>query len=515
MMIRGFVRTVKTGAPVPDGTEVAIRRHVDNSLIGTVPTVGGMYEYFTDGSPGPYYVQVSIGEEVHISSSKVVGMSGPLDVGGLPLYFRLWGDGYISGILQESSVFSSGAGMAVTVRPGVHLIRGVLYDQAGNVDLPVDAPSTQPRIDTVVIETMVPGSGPDVEGRTRLVVKKGTPAATPSAPSLTQTTTIWEHPLADVRVDPAVSAIASNKITDRRIPANVKITNGYISTAMLGDGIVTTSKIAPQAVTGDNIAPNTIGWQHIGENAVGASELADNSVDTGSLIAGSVTASKIADGAVTTQKLDTGAVTNSTIGPAAVSGSKINTAAVDTVHLANNAVNGDRIAPRSVRTGHLENLAVTGAKMADGTIVESKLHQDVRDKLNAHGYNHATDAPTGVISVTSTSWNALKSQSLSLPAGRWALFLQMEGQAGSLSDGAHSAMQVRFTGTAAGGLVASHAIQNVESDRVVMGNFSFNRFNVVTLSASTTITLLGEYRKASGANGKMSGVVNLYAIKVG
>src|SRR3989304_139343 len=88
MLIRGYIRRVDDGSAVPDGTEVAIRRHVDDSLISTAVTVGGMYELVLNGSPGPYYIRAAIADEVHISSSKVVGMSGPLDVGNLPLYFR-------------------------------------------------------------------------------------------------------------------------------------------------------------------------------------------------------------------------------------------------------------------------------------------------------------------------------------------------------------------------------------------------------------------------------------------
>lgn len=259
MMIRGYVRTIKTGNPVPDGTEVEIRRHVDNSLIATVVTVGGLYEYVQDGSPGPYYVRVDISDEVHISSSKVVGMSGSVDISGLHLYFRLWRDGYIPNVMEQSSVFSSGAGMQVTVRSGVHLIRGVLYDQPGHVNLAIDAADSQPRIDTVVIEVMRPGSGDNVEGRTRLVVKKGTPAATPTAPSLTQTSGgVWEHPIANVTVDPAVSSIASNKVTDRRTRCNVEIPAGSITGTHIADNSIETNHIKNATILEEDLHADVV-----------------------------------------------------------------------------------------------------------------------------------------------------------------------------------------------------------------------------------------------------------------
>lgn len=258
MQIRGFIRLVNTGGPVPDGTEVALRRHVDDSLIATVTTVGGMYEYFMNGSPGPYYTQAAVSDEVHISSSQVVGMSGPLDVGGLPLYFRLWDDGYIADVALEGEPFSTGSGMQVSVRSGVFLVKGVLYDQADTVNVSVDAAEASPRIDTLVVEVMMPGSGIDVEGRSRLVVKKGTAAATPVVPTLTQTTTIWEHPIADIRVDTGVSSIASNKVTDRRVRAHTIIGDRYITGAMVQLATLLGENIADATIPGAKVQLNTI-----------------------------------------------------------------------------------------------------------------------------------------------------------------------------------------------------------------------------------------------------------------
>lgn len=256
MIIRGIIRTVATGNPVPDGTEVELRRHVDNSLITTLATVGGMYEYVHNGSPGPYYVRVDLDDpqEVHISSSQVVGMSGPIDIGGLHLYFRLWRDGYIPNVMEQGSVFASGAGMEVTVRSGVHLIKGVLYDQPGHVNLTIEPPDSQARIDTVVIEVMRPGSGIDVEGRTRLVVKKGVPSSTPVAPGLTQTSNgVWEHPIANVTVDPAVSSIASNKVTDRRTQSSASFADGSVT----NEKLATPSPLSTAAVVSVLRAPVT------------------------------------------------------------------------------------------------------------------------------------------------------------------------------------------------------------------------------------------------------------------
>ena len=380
MIVRGFIRKVSDGTPVPDGTEVVFRRHVDDSLLATTVTSGGMYELVLNGSPGPYYVRAAISDEVHISSSKVVGMSGPIDIGNLPLYFRLWTDGYIVGILDQMSVFATGSGMQVTVRSGATLVKGVLYDQPGQAVLPVDAADAQPRIDTVVIEAMVPGSGPNVEGRTRLVVKKGTPAASPVAPSLTQLVGgIWEHPLANITVDPGVSSIASNKVTDRRVQSNVQIGPNYITTTMLADDSVTAAKMAP--------------------NSVGSAEIVDGSVGT----------AEIADGSVTRWKLGAGAVQTESIAPAVVTGN----------HIVNGTITGTDIANEAITWANMAAGSVGSVHIVDGSILEGDLSAAVQTKLNA-----SPEAPVITVERNATKTNFASASTLitstrSLAAGNY------------------------------------------------------------------------------------------------
>lgn len=258
MLIRRQLRSIPSGAPVV-GAAVELRLEADNTIIASTTTDGnGWYQFQMHGNPGPYYILSSYGAETQRTSSKVVGLSGTTDIGSIPHTFRNWKNGYIDNILGELAVTASGAGMSVTVASGVHLTQGIIYDQSDAVSLPIAAAATQPRIDRVVVEVIPTGAGENIEGKSRLVVKQGTAAATPVAPALTQTTTLWQESLAQVRVDASVVAIASNKVTDERVAAWVSIPANSITTAMLQNLSVTGDKLAVSSVTTDKVANGTV-----------------------------------------------------------------------------------------------------------------------------------------------------------------------------------------------------------------------------------------------------------------
>lgn len=109
------------------------------------------------------------------------------------------------------AVTGSGAAMTVSLATGVAWVEGFFYRNDAAATLTIGtADATNPRIDTVILRM------DRAANNTRAFVKAGTPAASPVAPTLTQTDTLWEFPLADVRVDAAVGTIAANKVTDRR-----------------------------------------------------------------------------------------------------------------------------------------------------------------------------------------------------------------------------------------------------------------------------------------------------------
>lgn len=128
-------------------------------------------------------------------------------------YNRLALDGYIYGFENELEVAATNPQtMAVRVNTGAAIVRGryfEVFDEAETLTIPT-ADISQPRIDRIVIRL-------DNNTRTvEAVVKQGTAAATPSAPTLQQDAERWELSLAQVAVGANVTSIDASNITDER-----------------------------------------------------------------------------------------------------------------------------------------------------------------------------------------------------------------------------------------------------------------------------------------------------------
>ncbi len=113
----------------------------------------------------------------------------------------------------------AGADRSVDVAIGAALIgdgnSNVFYNSSAieNLSIAVND-SGADRIDTIVVEldlTQPAGSDTCV-----LKVVQGTPAGPPTAPTLTQTETLYQLPLADVAADDGFTSIVDADITDRR-----------------------------------------------------------------------------------------------------------------------------------------------------------------------------------------------------------------------------------------------------------------------------------------------------------
>jgi hypothetical protein len=176
----------------------------------------------TMGYPGPVKVIVTDTGTgaVRVHSSKSIGIAGSWRTVDIPRGWRLFGTGVQPGINNELAVTTSGASMAVAVASGAAVVaigdNALLYSWPAAQSLTATAADgSNPRIDTVVLRFYPPGAAQ--EGRVILALVDGTAASSPVAPTLTQSTsTYWEYPLADVRVNAGVSVIAADKVTDRR-----------------------------------------------------------------------------------------------------------------------------------------------------------------------------------------------------------------------------------------------------------------------------------------------------------
>jgi hypothetical protein len=103
--------------------------------------------------------------------------------------------------------------MNVLIPTGIAWVQGRWYKNDAVVTMTIDAAdATYTRYDLIVLRSTVAGS----PGSIVLAVLKGTAAASPVEPTLTQSAGVWEIPIAKVTVTAALPAIADTDITDTR-----------------------------------------------------------------------------------------------------------------------------------------------------------------------------------------------------------------------------------------------------------------------------------------------------------
>jgi len=108
-------------------------------------------------------------------------------------------------------VTAPGGTMTVTTAAGFAIVRGFMYYSDAVVTNTISASSSNPRIDLVILR-LDPSANTIVQA-----VLTGTPAASPSAPALTQTTTgIYEIEIGRVTVPALATSIASGNVKDTR-----------------------------------------------------------------------------------------------------------------------------------------------------------------------------------------------------------------------------------------------------------------------------------------------------------
>lgn len=114
---------------------------------------------------------------------------------------------------EDALQVTAGEGMTVHVAPGKCCINGTVGYEKSIRELALQASSSQDRIDTVVLRWNA-----NVEMRNiDLYVKTGVAAATPVAPTLTRSETVYELGLADIFVTKNSGAVSASRITDIRM----------------------------------------------------------------------------------------------------------------------------------------------------------------------------------------------------------------------------------------------------------------------------------------------------------
>lgn len=172
---------------------------------------------------------------------------------------------------------SSGMQVKVKVAGGNSqaLVRGHMYNSTAEETLTIDPATSLPRVDYVVL-TLDPTANSIL-----LNVVKGTPAATPSAPALTQTDTgIYQYPLAAVQVAANVTTIDANAVSDVRTFIERVWTTGTRPAPFIG-------------LTGYNVTTGRLevysgsAWGDVTPSTISATQITDQTVINAGRINGS------------------------------------------------------------------------------------------------------------------------------------------------------------------------------------------------------------------------------------
>jgi hypothetical protein len=138
----------------------------------------------------------------------------------------LLGSGVIRGELNELEAYADSTGMQVKVKTGRCWILGHYGEVTNQQTLAIAAADpTNPRIDRVVARLDW------TNNRIELAILTGTPAGSPSSPTLTRSATVWELSLGRVAVAAAATTIAAANVTDERRDSTVC---GYTGAASAG-----------------------------------------------------------------------------------------------------------------------------------------------------------------------------------------------------------------------------------------------------------------------------------------
>lgn len=160
---------------------------------------------------------------------------------------------------------SSGMNVKVKVANGNSqaIVRGFMYNSTADETLTIAASSTNPRIDSIVLNL-------DPTANTILLaVVQGTPAVTPTAPTLTQTDTAnFQFKLADVLVAANATTISAAAVTDLR-----QFIENVWSTATRPTGVM--GMVGYNTTTGVLELHNGTTWRDVVPSSFTASQISD------------------------------------------------------------------------------------------------------------------------------------------------------------------------------------------------------------------------------------------------
>lgn len=184
-----------------------------------------------------------------------------------------------------------------------------------------------------------------------IIIVEGTPSGTPTPPSLINTSTHLQKPLAHILVEANETVIEAGDITIKVDTVDCPFSQGIVDLIINVDDVtieiianelrvkglgIDTAQIAADAVTGAKIEDSAIDSEHI----------TDFSIDRVHLVTDIIDGTKIANDVINSEHYVAGSIDNEHIADDAVNSEHYAAASIDTEHLADNIVNDTKVGNR-------------------------------------------------------------------------------------------------------------------------------------------------------------------------
>jgi hypothetical protein len=333
---------------------------------------------------------------------------------------------------DKLKVFADATGMQVKAPAGFAIVRGHFYENTDEVLLELSPSGNNPRRDLVVLR--LDASVDSVV----LAVVEGTPAVSPSDPSLVQVPGgIWEEPLARVVVSASASTIGPNDVQDlrrflgtqfgrwrtaTRPSAPIPGTAGFNTTTGIPEfwNGSTWSAFTPTEISANIITSGTLSAARIADGSITEPKLANNSVSNVKISA--VDASKVSSGTLNGARIPDLPASKITSGAFALdripalpasritSGSFVDARIpnLDASKITSGSFGSVRIATGAITFGKIADASINNPKYQTGSVNDRVISDVNASKVNAGVLNGARIPDLPASKITSGAFNVAR-----------------------------------------------------------------------------------------------------------
>ena len=374
---------------------------------------------------------------------------------------------------------------------------------------------TYDRIDTIAIDF----DKSDQVRENDIIVVTGTPAASPVPPTLIDTSTHLQKPLAHILVEANVTVIDAGDITNKVGTVDCPFSTGVTELIVEVDDVtieivedelrvkdsgITASKIATAAVGTNEIAAGAVKTAELDADAVTGDKIADDainsehytnlSIDRVHLVADIIDGTKIADNVINSEHYAPDSIDGEHYAPNSVGSAAIAAGVVDTLHLAEDAVTQPKIGPLAVGTTELASDAVTQPKIGPLAVGATEIALNAVDDTKV---GNRVPMVTRRQGGSATEWAVAGSTNYTLAAVKIQCGLIYVGNVGA---GASASVAVTFPQAFAYSPVA------------LVTNQRYDSTDKISLMASPSSTTLSIYATNHGSSTEL---VNVFWFAMG